>query len=155
MKYEFRRVRRTPEAGQLVLRRKGLVPEKADLCPQSAEPYVGSRVINDFTLQLDDFGRRQLERFARRRRGSQSAAVRAASLYYFSDRHTQRPAWRVPPFSSGRVRASGVRIRLDDNTCRVLAEEADRQGVPPGTLAAHALLYFLADLDRDGRASWR
>jgi hypothetical protein len=110
-------------------------------------------VINDLTLQLDDFGRRQLERFASRRRGSRSAAVRAASLYYFSDRHTRRPAWHVPAFASAGVHASGVRVRLDDNTCRVLAEEADRQGVAPGTLAAHALLYFLADLDRDGRAS--
>jgi hypothetical protein len=123
------------------------------MCPQGARPCVYSRVISDFTLQLDAFGRQQLEHLASRRRGSKSAAVRAASLYYFSARHTDRPAWHVPAIASSGPHANGVRVRLDDDTFRVLAAEADRQGVPPGTLAAHALLYFLADLYSGRRSS--
>jgi hypothetical protein len=128
------------------------VLKKADLCPQRVRPCVYSRVISDFTLQLDAFGRQQLEHLASRRR-SKSAAVRAASLYYFSDRHTDRPGWHVPAFASAGPHANGVRVRLDDDTFRVLAAEAGRQGVSPGTLAAHALLYFLADLYSGRRAS--
>jgi hypothetical protein len=36
---------------------------------------------------------------------------------------------------------------LDDATWRALAEEAQRQSVRAETLAVHAVLYFLADLD--------
>jgi predicted transcriptional regulator len=109
----------------------------------------------DLTLRLDDFGRQQLERYAQRRRGSQSAAVRTASLYYFADRRRQRPAWHVPAFVSTSLPANGVTVRLDDDTRGALTEEADRQGVPPGTLAAHVVLYFLTDLECPPRRSGR
>ena len=105
-------------------------------------------------VYLDSFGRLALDRLATRRGGSRGSAVRTAAHYYLADREAGRPAWRVPSFASTPDDLPGVSIRLDEPTRRVIAEEADRQGVRAGTLAAHAVLYFVADLD-SGRLAGR
>ena len=101
----------------------------------------------DVTLHLDEFGQQALKRFAWRRRGSEAAAVRTACLYYLADREAARPAWPVPSFAAGAQQSRSLDIELDDETWRGMTEEAHRQGVAVETLAVHAVLYFLADLD--------
>jgi hypothetical protein len=105
-------------------------------------------------LYLDSFGRLALDRLATRGGGSRGSAVRTAAHYYLADREAGRPAWKVPSFAPIAEDLPGVRVRLDEPTRRALAEEADRQGVRAGTLAAHAVLYFAADLD-SGRLAGR
>jgi hypothetical protein len=100
----------------------------------------------DVTLHLDEFGRRTLTRFARGRRATEAALVRTASLYYLSERDAGRPSWRVPGFGT-REAAPTLRVELDETTWGALDIEAARQGVTPDTLALHAVLFFLADLD--------
>jgi hypothetical protein len=106
------------------------------------------RMARDVTLHLDDFGRQAFDRFTTRRSRSAAAAVTTASLYYLADRESGRPGWAVPSFGVDVDRpASTLSVRLDDATWAALAEEAKRQGVPEETLAVHAVLYFLADLE--------
>ena len=105
-------------------------------------------------VYLDSFGRLALDRLATRGGGSRGSAVRTAAHYYLADREAERRAWRVPSFASSADDMRGVSVRLDEQTRRALAEEADRQGVRAGTLAAHAVLYFVADLD-SGRLAGR
>jgi predicted DNA-binding ribbon-helix-helix protein len=99
------------------------------------------------TLTLSDFSRSALERVALRGNGSTSSAVRMASLYYLSDRDSQRPVWRVPRFATGGEPGHSLTIELDDATWRALSDEAEEQGVTTEVLAVHAVFYFLADLD--------
>jgi predicted DNA-binding ribbon-helix-helix protein len=99
------------------------------------------------TLNLSEFSRRALERVALRGNGSTSSAVRMASLYYLSDRDSQRPVWRVPRFATGGEPGHSLTIELDDATWRALSDEAEEQGVTTEVLAVHAVFYFLADLD--------
>jgi predicted transcriptional regulator len=107
------------------------------------------------TLHLDDFGKDALDRFAAGRSDSHSATVRTASLYYLADREQDRPAWGVPRFARGNGSTGlDVVVRLDDDTWQALDDEAHRQGVSAESLARHALLYFLADVD-SGRAGER
>lgn len=49
--------------------------------------------------------------------------------------------------------ATSVDLRLGDFAWTHLREEADRQGVSVEDLAAHAVVYYLADAD-SGRTSW-
>jgi hypothetical protein len=106
------------------------------------------------TLQLDDFGKKALE--AQVRDGSsRDAVIRAAARYYLADRESGRVAWRVPRFvRPAHADGAGTDVELDDATMQALEQEARRQGIPPGRLVEHALLYFLADLD-SGRAEAR
>jgi len=105
-------------------------------------------MTHELTLNLDEFGRSALDRLARRTRGSASAAVTTASLYYLADGESGRPAWGIPRFRADTDgHAGGRRVDLDDKTWQALSDEADRQGVTPELLARHALLYFLADVD--------
>ena len=107
------------------------------------------------TLRLDHFGKKALA--ARLRGGaSRDAVVSQAIRYYLADRGSGRLAWRVPRFldSGERDESPGTEVKLDDDTMAALEREARRQGVDPGRLAQHALLYFLADLD-SGRAASR
>lgn len=100
----------------------------------------------DVSLHLDEFGHRALTRFARGRGATEDALVRTAALYYLSERDTGRPSWRVPRFSTGQ-RVPAHRVELDQETWGALNDEAARQGVSADTLAVHALMFFLADLD--------
>ena len=104
-------------------------------------------MTRDVTLHLDEFGQRALKRFARGRPGSAAAAVRTAALYYLADREAGRPGWRVPAFVTSSAQGPALRVSVDDQTWRALAQEASRQGVETETLAVHAVLYFLADVD--------
>jgi predicted DNA-binding ribbon-helix-helix protein len=99
------------------------------------------------TLQLDEFGQRAFERSTRRRNRSAATAVRTACLYYLADRDSGRTAWRAPKFAAEPQPAARLQVSLDDATWAALAEEAERQGVTAETLALHALVYFLADLE--------
>jgi hypothetical protein len=105
-------------------------------------------------LQLDDFGKEALE--AQMGGGtSRDAVIRTATRYYLGDRDSGRVAWRVPPFvPRGDPNGAGTDVELDEATTEALEEEARRQGIAPGRLVEHALLYFLADLD-SGRAELR
>jgi hypothetical protein len=103
--------------------------------------------VTALIVYLDTFGREALDRLAMRGGGSRGGAVRTAALYYLGDAEAGRAAWQVPSFASAEQHRKGVRVRLDEVTRRALAEEAERQGVRPGALAAHAVLYFAADLD--------
>lgn len=99
------------------------------------------------TLRLDGLGRQAVDRFVLRGESSMASAVRTACLYYLADRDAGRPAWRAPRFERGSQHTPGPTIELDCTTWRKLVDEAERQGVSPEALGAHALLYFLADLD--------
>jgi len=111
-------------------------------------------MTKSMTLRLDSFARQGMSEFAEERRDSASAVVRTASLYYLADRDSGRPGWRVPRFLRVQPDADGVELDLDDETFAALRQEANDQGVEPSRLAEHALLYFLADLDR-GRVAER
>lgn len=106
-------------------------------------------VTRSVTLHLDEFGQRSLERIVEGGEGSPAAAVRAAAVYYLSDREAGRPAWRAPRFrsDSDAARSGGLSVAFDDETWASLEQEAARQGITAEALAVHALLYFLADLD--------
>ncbi|MET0809873.1 MAG: hypothetical protein ABWY65_02015 [Thermoleophilaceae bacterium] len=103
-------------------------------------------MTKDLTLKVDDFGRQALQRFARRG-GSAAKAVRTASLYYLAEREADRPAWKVPDFAAEAKPGQSVIVELDDATWSALREEAGAQGVAVETLALHAVMYFLADVD--------
>jgi hypothetical protein len=107
----------------------------------------------ELLLNLDEFGRSAIERFARNRAGSQSAAVRTASLYYLADCRGERSTWQVPRFAKSRrdhpdrPGGHGLVVDLDEDTWQAVTVEAERQNVSPETLVTHAVVYFLADLD--------
>jgi hypothetical protein len=111
-------------------------------------------VAPELTLSLGPFGRTALERLSAQGNGSPAKAVRAASLYYLGDRGSERPAWRVPDLPPPDDGDGALRVELDDETWSELCREAERQGVTPGLLAVHALLYFVADVD-SGRVDRR
>lgn len=98
-------------------------------------------------LDFDSFGQRILDHLATRRGGSRDAAVRTAALYYMADRKAERAVWEVPSFAAAGNHRMGVTVKVDAPTRDALTKEANRQGVTPGTLAAHAVLYYAADLD--------
>jgi hypothetical protein len=104
-------------------------------------------MTKDVSLNLDEFSRHALERFARRGEESAAKAVRAASLYYLSDRDAHRPAWKVPDFALEEQPGHRLKVELDDQTWDALKDEAADQGVSVETLAVHAVMYFLADVD--------
>jgi hypothetical protein len=106
------------------------------------------------TLRLGGFANSAFEDHMRRTGTRPELVVRTAASYYLADRGAGRPSWLVARFESGvsAPEVSSITVELDDRTWNALAEEAARQRVAPARLAEHALLYFLADLDR-GRAA--
>ena len=104
-------------------------------------------VTRSVTLHLDEFGQRSLDRIAGEGDGSPAGALRAAAIYYLNDRDAGRPSWRAPRFLMDGRASGGLSVSFDDETWSALEEEAERQGVPAESLAVHALLYFLSDLD--------
>jgi hypothetical protein len=105
-------------------------------------------------MHLDEFGLEEVQRLAHLRDGSADALVRTAALYYLAERGVGRPVWRVPSFVRETPATPARNVTLDDETWRALNDEALRQGVAPGLLAEHALLYFISDLD-DGKLALR
>lgn len=68
--------------------------------------------------------------------------------FYLSDRDADRPGWTYPGFLPATTEAKeSVSVDLDPELWDELAAEAGRQGVPVDRLAAHAALYFAAELD--------
>ncbi len=108
----------------------------------------------ELRLSLGPFGRAALERLARDGSGSPSKAVQAASLYYLRDRGSARPAWLVPDLPQSADGNHALAVELDDETWAGLRQEAENQGVTTDALALHALMYFVADVDR-GRVGRR
>jgi hypothetical protein len=118
-----------------------------------AEPAI-SRTV---TLEMDDFGLETLTELAERQGASPSRLVTVAAQYYLADSEQARPEWRVPSFAHERRPKplhADLQVELDDATWGALVEEARRQGVDIGVLAAHAVLYFVADVD-SGRVAQR
>lgn len=111
-------------------------------------------MTRNVTLHLDIFGRESLDRLVDEGSSSQSAALTTAAWYYLNDADRERPGWRAPRFRSGRPSSGGVCVAFDDKTWAALEAEALRQNVATEDLALHALMYFLADLER-GRAAQR
>ena len=105
-------------------------------------------MTRNVTLHLDEFGQQSLDRLTKEGEGSPAGAFRTAALYYLADRDSGRPAWRAPRFRSKSPSGEGLRVVFDDETWDALADEATRQNVETEELAVHALLYFLADLER-------
>jgi hypothetical protein len=80
--------------------------------------------------------------------------VRTAILYYLGSREEGRSGWRAPRFRDESKHARGEGVAVDDETWASLEAEAERQGVTPGRLAEHAVLFYLADLE-SGRIAER
>jgi hypothetical protein len=109
------------------------------------------------TLAMDPFGSEAFAEFAERQGASVSRVATLAARYYLADSEDRQPAWRIPS-SARRVERerphAGVRVEVDDATWNALLHEARRQGVDICVLAAHAVLYFMADVD-SGRVAQR
>jgi hypothetical protein len=106
------------------------------------------------TLRLARFGQDALDDYVRGSGGSRGTALRSAVGYYLGDADSGRAAWRVPPLAREADSGEAVEIELDDEVRAELELEAGRQQVTVDVLAAHAVLYFIADLDT-GRAAAR
>jgi predicted DNA-binding ribbon-helix-helix protein len=99
------------------------------------------------TLNLDSFSRQVLERLAGGTGGSPSRAVRISCIYYLSERHSERLAWRVPRLAPAGTGEYRVNVKLEGALWSALAKEAAEQDVSTEDLAIHAVLYFVADVD--------
>jgi hypothetical protein len=110
----------------------------------------------DVTLKMDPFGAKAFGELAKRHGGSTSRVLRMAAHYYLADSDDERLGWRVPSLAEEGAdrRRVAVQVQLDDATWTALAREARRQRVAVGTLATHAVLYFIADVD-NGRLAQR
>jgi hypothetical protein len=106
------------------------------------------------TLRLDRFGHDALEDYARGTGGSRDAAFGTAAHYYLGDSDSGRAAWRVPELARTASFAEAIEVQLDADLFARLEDEARRQKVAVELLAAHAVLYYLTDLDT-GRAAAR
>jgi hypothetical protein len=105
-------------------------------------------------LRLDRFGQDALEDYVRGTGGSHAGALHAAVRYYLDDEDSGRIAWRVPKLAREAELGCALDIELDDDVRAELELEARHQRVTVDLLAAHAVIYFLTDLDT-GRAAAR
>jgi hypothetical protein len=106
------------------------------------------------TLHVEGFAARSLDRLIRGRDVPIDGVFRTAVLYYLNDRDAEQPAWRAPRFRPSEVRGKELEVTFDYETWTALEEESGRQRVRPEDLAVHALLYYVADLQR-GRVGER
>jgi predicted transcriptional regulator len=106
------------------------------------------------TLRLDRFGQEALDEYVQGTKGSHVTVLRTAVSYYLGDADSGRAAWRVPQLAREATFARTLELELDEDLHQRLEEEARRQDVPVDLLAAHAVIYFLTDLDT-GRAAAR
>jgi hypothetical protein len=106
------------------------------------------------TLRLDRFGQEALDEYVRAIGGSHAAVLHTAVSYYLGDADSGRAAWRVPQLVRSATFAERLELELDDDLHSELEAAARRQDVALELLAAHAVVYFLTDLDT-GRAAAR
>jgi predicted transcriptional regulator len=106
------------------------------------------------TLRLDRFGQEALDEYVQGTGGSRVAVLRTAVAYYLGDADSGRAAWRVPQLAREAKFARTLELELDEDVHRRLELEARRQDVTVDLLAAHAVIYYLTDLDT-GRAAAR
>ena len=100
------------------------------------------------TLRLGPFEREALDRYGISQRVTTDRVIGTAVLYYLRERDSDRPEWRMPELARAEPGgASEVEIELGHETWRALVEEAAAQSTDSETLARHALLLFLADVD--------
>jgi hypothetical protein len=83
------------------------------------------------------------------------AAVNAALVYYVGKLASGRRPVPVPPFlAASRAEdaksQAEVEVPVDERIEAVIYREASREGVTPDTLAHHAVLVYLAELDLIG-----
>jgi hypothetical protein len=100
-------------------------------------------------LSLEEFGASTLTELAERYSVTPAELGQHAVFYYLSDRDSGRMALRVPRQSREAVREPALELKLDldPDAWRELEDEAERQEVSVECLLAHAIIYFLADLD--------
>lgn len=125
--------------------------------PENETGGANRAMSRSLMLEMDEFGVKALTELADRQGGSASRALGIAARYYLADSEDGLPAWRVPGFADDgepERRHVGVRVDVDDETWSALDREARRQRVAIGALAAHAVLYFMADMD-SGRLAKR
>jgi hypothetical protein len=100
------------------------------------------------TLRLGPFEREALDRYGNSQRVTAVQVIRTAVLYYLRERDSDRLEWRMPELARAQPGgATAVEVEVEDETWRSLVEEAAAQSTDPETLARHALLFFLADVD--------
>jgi hypothetical protein len=102
------------------------------------------------TLRLGPFEREALDRYGNSQRVSAVQVIRTAVLYYLRERDSDRLEWRMPELARaqpGGATAVELEVEVDEETWRSLVEEAAAQSTDSETLARHALLFFLADVD--------
>jgi hypothetical protein len=124
--------------------------------PETETGGVKRAVSPSLTLKMDAFGSEAFIEFAERQGGSASRVATMGANYYLADADHLGPGWPVPSFAQNvdPERRHVVRVALDDPTWNALVREARRQGVDISVLAAHAALYFMADVE-SGRVAQR
>jgi hypothetical protein len=107
------------------------------------------RVQRLLLLSLEEFGASALAEQAERYSVTPAQLGRHAVRYYLSERASGRMALRVPRFTEDPDREPSLELKLDldPDTWQELDKEAERQEVSIERLLAHAVMYFLADLD--------
>jgi hypothetical protein len=106
------------------------------------------------TLRLGPFEREALDRYGNSQRVTAVQVIRTAVLYYLRERDSDRLEWRMPELARAEPGgATAVEVEVDEETWRSLLEEAAAQSTDSETLARHALLFFLADVDSGRIAS--
>jgi hypothetical protein len=99
------------------------------------------------TLTLEPFARETVERYAKAGYPYRSL-LRSAVAYYLGQDWGDRSPWPVPQFLDGPpAKGDRLRIDIDDGTWRALVDAAAAQGVSLESLAEHAVLFYVADLE--------
>jgi len=114
-------------------------------------------LTHNLMLELSNFSWEMLSEAAARRNVSPEGLVHEAVASYLSQRDAERVALRVPKFARGEAEGpgaqgrSGVAIELDEAELAELGEMAEAQQVSIERLVNHAVLLFIADLERTRR----
>ena len=100
------------------------------------------------TIRLAPFERDALEAYGASQQVPPERVVLTAVLYYLRQQTSKRETWPVPSFRRDEPDGeSALQVELGEETQQALATQASAQGVSPESLARHALLFFLADVE--------
>jgi predicted transcriptional regulator len=111
-------------------------------------------MMKSVNVRLDRFGRDALDDYVRGSGGSRAGVLQTAVHYYLGDSDSGRAAWRVPQLARTATSGDALDVELDDDLVARLEVEARQQDVSVELLTAHAIIYYLTDLDT-GRAAAR